>query len=38
MSTGVSCELCGRVFATEQEKEQHKILEHKEYREPSGVG
>jgi hypothetical protein len=32
------CELCGRTFATEQEKEEHKKLEHKEHREPSGVG
>jgi hypothetical protein len=24
------CELCGRTFATEQEKEQHKQMEHRE--------
>jgi hypothetical protein len=38
MSTGATCELCGRAFPTEQEKEQHKMLEHKEHRDPSGVG
>lgn len=32
------CEICGRTFTTEQEKEEHKKLEHKEHREPSGVG
>jgi len=26
--SAVTCELCGRTFATEQEKEQHKQLEH----------
>ena len=35
---GARCELCGETFATEQEKEEHKKLEHKEHREPSGVG
>jgi hypothetical protein len=33
----VKCELCGVAFATLQEKEEHKKLEHKEHREPSGV-
>ena len=33
----VKCELCGMTLATEQEKEEHKKLEHKEHREPSGV-
>jgi len=26
--TTTTCELCGRTFATEPEKEQHKQLEH----------
>jgi hypothetical protein len=34
----VKCELCGMTFATRQEKEEHKKLEHKEHRDPSGVG
>jgi hypothetical protein len=33
----VKCELCGMAFATQQEKEEHKKLEHKEHRKPSGV-
>jgi hypothetical protein len=33
----VKCELCGMAFATQQEKEEHKKLEHIEHREPSGV-
>jgi hypothetical protein len=39
MSTAkeVKCEVCGTIFTTEQEKEEHKKLEHKEHREPSGV-
>ena len=38
MSTkDVKCELCDMTFATQQEKEEHKKLEHKEHREPSGV-
>lgn len=33
----VKCELCGMAFAIQQEKEEHKKLEHREHREPSGV-
>ena len=33
----VKCELCGMAFATQQEKEEHKKLEHREHREPYGV-
>lgn len=33
----VKCELCGMAFVTSQEKEEHKKVEHKEHREPSGV-
>ncbi|HZI71565.1 MAG TPA: hypothetical protein VFD60_10450 [Nitrososphaeraceae archaeon] len=33
----VKCELCGMTFVSHQEKEEHKKLEHKEHREPSGV-
>jgi hypothetical protein len=33
----VKCELCSMTFITHQEKEEHKKLEHKEHREPSGV-
>jgi hypothetical protein len=33
----VKCELCGMTFASHQEKEEHKKLEHKEHRGPSGV-
>jgi hypothetical protein len=33
----VKCELCGMSFATHQEKEEHKKLEHKEHRETSGI-
>lgn len=33
----VKSELCGMAFVTSQEKEEHKKLEHKEHREPSGV-
>jgi len=38
MSTAkeVKCEICGTTFTTQQDKE-HKKLEHKEHREPSGV-
>ena len=37
MSAGIRCELWGKTFATEQEKEEHKKLEHKERRESSDV-
>ncbi len=33
----VKCEICSTTFAAQQEKEEHKKLEHKEHREPSGV-
>jgi hypothetical protein len=33
----VRCELCGMTFTTQQEKEEHMKLEHKEHRGPSGV-
>ena len=36
----IKCELCGMTFAIQQEKEEHKKLEHREHREhrePSGV-
>ena len=33
----VRCEVCGMTFTTQQDKEEHKKLEHKEHREPSGV-
>ena len=33
----VKCELCGMTFAIQQEKEEHKKLEHREHREPFGV-
>jgi hypothetical protein len=33
----VKCELYGMTFATQEEKEEYKKLEHKEHREPSGV-
>ena len=36
-SARIKCEVCGIIFTTEQDKEQHKKLEHMEYREPSGV-
>ena len=39
MSTAkeVKCEICGTTFITQQDKEEHKKLEHKEHREPSGI-
>jgi hypothetical protein len=33
----LKCELCGIIFTTEQDKEQHKKLEHKERQRPTGV-
>jgi len=36
-STGIKCEVCGIIFTTGQDKEQHKKLEHKEHQRPSGV-
>ena len=34
----IRCELCGMTFRNQGEKEEHMKLEHKEHREPSGVG
>jgi hypothetical protein len=36
-SRSIKCEVCGIIFTTEQDKEQHKKLEHKEHQRPSGV-
>lgn len=36
-SPNIRCEVCGMMFTTEQDKEQHKKLEHKEHLRPSGV-
>jgi hypothetical protein len=36
-STRIKCEVCGIIFTTEQDKEQHKKLEHKEHQRPTGV-
>ncbi|HYZ51020.1 MAG TPA: hypothetical protein VE593_09040 [Nitrososphaeraceae archaeon] len=36
--TRIKCEICGIIFTTEQDKEQHKKLEHKEHQSPTGVG
>jgi hypothetical protein len=36
-SPNIRCEVCGMMFTTEQDKEQHKKLEHKEHQRPSGV-
>jgi hypothetical protein len=36
-STSFKCEICGIIFITEQDKEQHKKLEHKEHQKPTGV-
>jgi len=33
----IKCEICGMTFTTQQDMEEHKKLEHKEHREPSGV-
>jgi hypothetical protein len=32
------CHICGIMFATQQEKEQHMKLEHQNKEEPTGVG
>jgi hypothetical protein len=39
MSTAkeIKCDICGMTFTIQQDKEEHKKLEHKEHREPSGV-
>jgi hypothetical protein len=36
-STRIKCEVCGMIFTTEQDKEQHKKLEHREHQRPTGV-
>ena len=33
----IKCDVCGITFTTEQDKEQHKKLEHKEHQKPTGV-
>jgi len=33
-STSFKCEICGIIFINEQDKEQHKKLEHKEHQKP----
>lgn len=38
MAERITCEVCNKVFLTQLEKEEHKKLEHKEHREPTGVG
>jgi hypothetical protein len=39
MSTAkeIKCDICEMTFTTQQDKEEHKKLEHKEHRESSGV-
>jgi uncharacterized C2H2 Zn-finger protein len=36
-SSNIKCNLCGIIFTTEQDKEEHMKLEHKEHQRPSGV-
>ena len=36
-SYNIKCDLCGITFTTEQDKEQHMKLEHKEHQRPTGV-
>jgi hypothetical protein len=36
-STDLTCEQCGIIFTTQQDKEEHKKLEHTEGQEPTGV-
>ena len=36
-SSNIKCDLCGITFTTEQDKEQHMKLEHKEHQKPTGV-
>jgi hypothetical protein len=35
--SNIKCEVCGIIFTTEQDKEQHKKLEHEEHQRPTGV-
>lgn len=34
----LKCHICGIMFATQQEKEQHMKLEHQNKEDPTGVG
>ena len=34
----LKCHICGILFVTQQEKEQHMKLEHQNKEEPTGVG
>ncbi|HEY9399401.1 MAG TPA: hypothetical protein VIP29_05855 [Nitrososphaeraceae archaeon] len=36
-SSDLKCHICGIMFATQQEKEQHMKLEHQNKEEPTGV-
>ena len=36
-SATIKCEVCGITFTTQQDKEQHNKLEHKEHQKPTGV-
>jgi hypothetical protein len=36
-STGIKCDQCGTTFNTQQDKEEHKKLEHNEGKKPTGV-
>jgi hypothetical protein len=36
-SSKIKCDLCSITFTTEQDKEQHMKLEHKEHQRPTGV-
>ena len=36
-STGIKCDQCGITFTTQQDKEEHMKLEHKEGKGPTGV-
>ena len=37
-SDNLKCHICGIIFATQQEKQQHMKLEHQNKEEPTGVG
>jgi len=37
-SDNLKCHICGIMFATQQEKQQHMKLEHQNKEEPTGVG
>jgi hypothetical protein len=36
-SSTIKCDICGIIFTTEQDKEEHMKLEHKEHQRPTGV-